>query len=280
MLINKIKINNKIISDGYLTIPLSSDFSPKTRQYENVERNFDLTTSDIINPTIDLEKVKLSPIDSLKLKIADSLTFNLHFLNNTGWDTDTTKIESIGFTKDDVESRRQRLEKTFIRLSFYDSKDLKTQNLLFFSTIFINTSDLYSEYISGGLTMDNLKTEFFVQNPKLSPKIKSFEGFNVYLFGGDVTKSLAKTIYMRADFNNASNGRSTLFTKGKPESSSGYTMQQLYDNLFFEVDCTFSTLLNNYFYSFAGINTSVYSDLIDVNVKNTLIIDLYQAKVI
>ena len=278
MLTSKIKINSKVISDGYLSIPLTSNFSPKTRQYEDVERNFDLTTSDIINPTIDLEKVKLVPIDSDQMQLADSLTFKLHFLNDTGWDTGSTNLSSIGFTEDDVKSRRQRLEKTFIRLSFYDSQDLKTQNLLFFSTIFVNASELYSEYTNSGFT--NLKTEFFVQNPKLSPKIKSFEGFNIYLFGGDVVKSSTKTIYMRADFNNAMNGRSTLFTKGKPDSISGYTMQELYANLFFEIDCVFDNSINNYVYSFHNINTTSYSDLIDANVKNTLIIDLYQAKVI
>jgi len=280
MLTNKIKINKSSVSNGYVNIPLSSNFSPKTKQYEDVERNFDLSSTDIINPIIDFEKIKLTPMDSTQTNLIDSLTFNLHFTNSSGWDANSTNIQDIGFTEDDVKSRRQRLDKTFIRLSFFDSKDLKTQNLLFFSTIFIDSSDLYSEYIKDNLQMDNLNTTFFVQNPKLSSKIKSFEGFNLYLFNGDLSKTSNKTIYMRVDFNSALNGRSTLFTQGKPNNNSGYTMTELYNNLFFEVNCVFNTSLNRHIYYFTNKNSVVYNNPNDVNIKNTINIDLYQAKVV
>jgi hypothetical protein len=278
MLINKIKIGANSVIDGYINIPISSGFSTETQQYENINRNLNLAGDDIINPTIDYEKIKFYP--SGETKLSDSLTFKLHFNNGTGWDVDSTLISDIGFDDDDVLNRRKRLEKSFIRLSFYDSKDLKTQNLLYYSTIFIDSDSLYSRYINDGLLMTNLKSEFIVQNPKLSKKIKSFEGFNIYLFKDDLLKNSVKTIYMRVDFNNASNGRSTLFIKNHPTSTDAYTMQELFENLFYEINCGYDDSNETYVYWIDGKSNTYYEDEQDKNIKNTIIIDLYQAKVI
>lgn len=275
MLINKIKLGD--ISDGYINIPLNSDFSIETRQYDLLEKNFNLSNEDIINKTVDYEKVKLYPTGDTG--ICDSLNFKLHFYNNSDWDYDTTKISDIGFTLDDVENKRKRLEKTFIRLSFYDSKDLKKQNLLYYSTIFIDIDDMYSKFIEDGSIITNLKTEFFVPNPKLSSKIKSFEGFNLYLFKDDIPKNDVKTIYMRVDFNNASNGRSVLFTKDKPLTISGYTMEELYNNLFYEIDCSYDSNIKKHIYKFIGKDITPYNNQEDKYIKNAINIDLYQAKV-
>lgn len=287
MLINKVKFQKGDIVDSYLSIPLSISFSPEVQQYEQIENNFDLTSSDIINPIIDYEKINLSPVKTGLTESLDGLDFKLHFCNTgetSGWDTGSTLLTSIGFVEDDIANRRNRLVKTFLRLTFYDSNDLKTQNLLFYSTIFVDIDSIYSKYISNGATMSGITCEFIVENPKLSKKIKSFEGFNVYLFKDDIIKSETKTIYMRVDFNNALNGRSTLFTAGKPNISSGFTISQLYENLFFEVNCDFDETTNKYVYSFPKIQTSNYNDsYIDDNdnlIKKVLNIDLYQAKVI
>ena len=281
MLINKINIGSNIISNGYLNIPLSSNFSTSTQHYEGIEKNFDVyNNNNVINKIIDYEKVRVYP-SGASLE-ADSLNFKLHFLNNNIWDSNATKISDIGFNSDDVLNKRKKLEKTFIRLSFFDSNDLKIKNLLYYSTIFIDTDFLYSKLISDG-TIDNLKTEFLVPNPKLSNKIKSFEGFNLYLFKEDILKNKTKTIYLRVDFSNASNGKTTLFTRGNPQdigANSGYTMQQLYDNLFYEIECSYDNSAKKYIYRFVGKDIYVYPNIEDKNIKNTINIDLYQAKVI
>jgi len=282
MLTKKIKIQTSNILDGYLTIPLTSNFSPEVQQYENIERNFDLTTTDIINPTIDYEKVKIYPINSTgDTSFIDSLNFRLHFFNdiNNNWDVEPTKISNIGFTEADVVNRRKSLEKTFIRLSFYDGNDLKTQNLIYFSTIFVDSSAMYTKYLTDGVTISGLTSEFIVENPKLSLKIKSFEGYNLYLFKNDIPKDTTKTIYLRVDFNNASNGRSTLFTNGKPENVNGYTMGELYNNMFFKINCSYDYSKNIYLYSFDGLNSEI-STTNDKYIKNVLNLDIYQAKVI
>lgn len=279
MLINRINIGELNNTDGYTNIPLSLSFSPETQQYENIESYFNLSSSDILNNTIDYEKVKVYPIGSTGCT-ADAIMFKLHFYSGSTWDVLPTKISSIGFTEDDVKNKRKRLENTFIRLSFYDSKDLKTQNLLYYSTIFVDCDTLYSEYIKSGSSMSGLTVQFLVENPKLSTKIKSFEGYALYLFKNDLSKKENTNIYMRVDFSNAFNGRSVLFTKkGEPLKDDGYTMEELVDMVFFDVTCKFDSNKNKYVFNFDGIN-EIPNNSDDIRIKNIIDIDLYQAKVI
>lgn len=53
-----------------------------------------------------------------------------------------------GFTNSDVKYQKNKLKKSFLRLSFYDSDKVGNQNLLAYSTIFINTGELYSKMMS------------------------------------------------------------------------------------------------------------------------------------
>lgn len=197
-----------------------------------------------------------------------------------GWDTGSTNLIKIGFTEDDISHKRKNLTKSFIRLSFYDSKDLKRQNLLYYSIIYLNGDKIYSDYVNNKLSTDNLNCEILVEDPKLSIKNKSFEGFNIYLFKNDIPKYENKTIYMRVDFNNAANGKSYLFTKGVPSTINGYTMKQLYDNIYYEINCSYNNQLRKYVYNLIDKDIVEYVDNNDKNIRNTINIDLYQAKVI
>lgn len=298
MLIHKININELNVSDGYVNIPLSIDYSPETQEYEKIEDNFNVYTSDIINPVIDYEKIKVYPAlystgytTDGHIKEVDSIYFGLYFYLNGNWTSDVTKINSIGFTEDDVKYRRKRLQRTFIRLSFYDSIDFKTQNLLYYSTIYADCNRFYSNYIKSGST-SGLTMDFLVENPSLSNKVKSFEGFNLYLFKSDFNKKEDKTIYMRVDFNNALNGQSVLFTKkmSNPLVSSGYTMEDLHNRLYFKITCKFDTNRDKYIaYLNLDEEDSNNSGLLesesvidpdDTQIKNVLRINAYQAKVI
>lgn len=313
MLINKIKLNNNDIENGYVTIPFNSNFSPETNKYENVEDNFDLTSSDIINPIIDYEKIKLFPISTVgyylldeegdieltesgetsivenyedivndEVDVIDSLKFNLHFCNTgntSGWDDETTKVGNIGFSSDDIKYRREKVSKSFIRLSFYDSNDLKTQNLLYYSTIFLDSNSLYYNYIQNN-GIEDLNMSFITENSKLSNKIKSFEGYNLYLFKSDIPKKEIKTIYLRVDFSNAINGHTILFLKNKPSNKNGFSIKELYSNLFIEIKCFYDESSKKYLYFFNDYLSETVNNLNDKLIKTRLNIDLFQAKAI
>lgn len=284
MLINKIKLSELTTSYGNINIPLLNTFSPETQQYDYIENSLGLSTIDIINTTIDYEKIKIGPIYDSNASKVNALRFNIHFYNGATWDSDTTKLSTIGFTEDDVVNKRKRLAKTFLRLSYYDSKDLKTQNLLGHSTIFVDCDYLYEQYLISGSTFIDLSMSFLIENPKLSSRVKSFEGYNIYLFKDDLSKTTNKSIYMRADFNNAANGRSILFTKRDDIlKDNGYTMEELSDMMFFEIICGFNANINQYVWYFKDLigktlNTTLIEN--DIRIKNVLNIELNQAKVI
>ena len=58
----------------------------------------------------------------------------------------------LNFTNEDVFYQKQKLGKSFLRLSFYDSMDPNTQSLLYTSTIFMSETTLFKKYIDADKT--------------------------------------------------------------------------------------------------------------------------------
>lgn len=161
--------------------------------------------------------------------------------NDTGYTYDEyTKdtgdlLGDLGFDDNDVLNQNKRLAKTFIRLLFFDSKDRATQTLLFYSTIFINTTDMYSKLMKNITSHQKEKLEklqkkqinedyvsIVNENKDLqltcsfscydkNNMTHSSEGFYVYLFPSLVDKVRDENgvprIYMRAEFNHAKYGK-------------------------------------------------------------------------
>ena len=69
----------------------------------------------------------------------------------------------LNFTDDDIFYQKSKVGKSFLRLSFYDSLDVRTQSLLCTSTIFVNEGNLYQKYINNSvdsglfLSVDNVE---------------------------------------------------------------------------------------------------------------------------
>ena len=56
-------------------------------------------------------------------------------------------LDLLWFTNDDVFYQRDKIGKSFLRFSYYDSPDPNTQSLLATSTVFMNEHSLYKKYI-------------------------------------------------------------------------------------------------------------------------------------
>ncbi len=217
---------------------------------------------DVINTAIpeinDYEKniVKPSIKTNNGFKRASQIIFNLHFRNRIrngvlteNWDIvdnglwngygDKDKwgenksdlLYYLGFTSDDVYYQKMKLQKSFLRLSFYDSDEPTNQQLLFYSTVFIDAGDLYGKYnvlktqlidgkVNGYDSESNIMTIDVEGHPRLSSQFivtdrfntyKSSEGFYLYLFNKTLPKKLPETIYMRVDFNHAKYGKTIPF---------------------------------------------------------------------
>lgn len=160
----------------------------------------------------------------------------------TGYTLNTGDIlGDLGFEDNDVYNRNKRLAKTFIRLLFFDKKNRNTQTLLFYSTIFLDTSSLYNKYmnnIKSHIKFYDEKVEDFeyvynvISDKNLREDLQlscnftcydknnmsgSSEGYYLYLFPSlldtledeeNITGSKGeKKIFMRVEFNHAKYGQ-------------------------------------------------------------------------
>lgn len=164
-------------------IPISLSYNTNLLQDEVVNEVFvEKEEQNAINRIIDVEKDVYYPSiytynngQYSFLKDVYELNFNLHFREHRGkdwlvdresfWngvenDNGSYKINSsitssstsdlltfLGFTNDDVKYQKNKLKKSFLRISFYDSDNPLNNNLLAYSTIYFNTGDLFAKYI-------------------------------------------------------------------------------------------------------------------------------------
>lgn len=140
-------------------------------------------------------------------------------------------IGYLGFTDDDVYNQKNRIKQSFIRLSFYDSENPLTQNLLYYSTIFFDSGDLYGKYVKRKSWLEEAGSKYNhdIHDIVWSPTsitdtcsavtsqlivndeydmTRSGEGFNLYLFRQDAPiENDPQDIYMKVEFNHAGFGR-------------------------------------------------------------------------
>jgi hypothetical protein len=272
----------------------------------------------------DYEKTIIKPYiqrGSDKYERATRLIFNLHFRDrmngdivSDNWTTDDSKFWNgdyennidksdllwyLGFDKDDVYYQKMKLQKSFLRLSFYDSDDPMNQNLLFYSTIFIDTGDLFGKYnklktsaIDGELNGYDSEKDIMTADvngfPRLSSQFivtdkfnndKSSEGFYIYLFNKTLPKKVAETIYMKVEFNHAKYGKTIPFlyftdTSNNPSNSIKKTylitenggkkidMKSYFKDLYIEMRVQYDENTRSYMYYLPYNNSSDNSDII------------------
>lgn len=139
------------------------------------------------------------------------------------WKSDL--IGHLNFNDDDVHYQKMKLKKSFVRLSFYDSDNPLTQQLLYYSTIFLDSGEIFGKFVKNRATDKwfGVFNESDDEEGRLGVSVsvkdkynttKSSEGFYLYLFNSEVTKeNPTKNIYMKVEFNHAGYGRILPFTK-------------------------------------------------------------------
>lgn len=183
------------------------------------------------------------------------------FVESSGLTSDL--IGYLNFTDNDIYFRKKKVSQTFLRLSFYNSTDPIEQKLLFYSTVFLDSTSLYGKYIKQMLYMkennlfENVENEnvavVFCDDENSSTRIdtkfsitneydrtKSSEGFNLYLFASDRNISMEKnekTIYMKVEFNHAGNGKTIpmIMWPKKDDKYVSLTTENFFDSLYIPV---------------------------------------------
>ena len=62
-------------------------------------------------------------------------------------DRQSDLLTYLNFTNDDVRYQKNKLARSFIRIMFYDSMNPANQNLLYYSTVFLDVGTLFGKYI-------------------------------------------------------------------------------------------------------------------------------------
>lgn len=257
-----------------ISIPLSNTFATDIQQEYLLNEYFvESEKKKAINKIIDIEKDVYYPsiyfYKNNKYTFLDdvyTIKFNLHFRehrgnnwladNNSYWngvenkkinkditqDASSDLLNFLGFTNEDIHFQKNRLKKSFLRLSFYDSMNPANQNLLGYSTVFYNTGELFAKYVKyreddsykqiipsdtygeykvnedkTGIKVDRehnfeekyrLSSQFVIKGKNLSRN--SSEGFYLYLWKDNETV-IPQDIYMKVEFNHAGYGRTIPF---------------------------------------------------------------------
>lgn len=164
------------------TIPIDNKIGLNLTQEDIVRRDYtDREFNKRLNRIVDMEKDVYYPKKKVKNNLLDvsQIQFFVHFRDrgdnnsfiNENWTFNDTKEWNItqyykkdmideksyfqpsdllcflGFDDGDVYYQKQKIAKSFLRLSFYDSIDPKVQSLLGSSTVFLNEHELYLKYI-------------------------------------------------------------------------------------------------------------------------------------
>lgn len=264
-----------------IDIPFSSSFETNLYQMDLIKEKFvDKTKKEVINRIVDLERDVYYPsvydVDYKYSHDIYTIKFNLHFrehrgdnwtvTNDTLWngvednrinkditdDNVSDLLMFLGFNNEDVRYQRNKLKKSFLRLSYYDSPNPANQNLLMYSTIFVNSGELFSKYARYGeeegytLISFDEKGEYvlstdkkgigvdkeydgFIEEKRLSSQFvvkdkntskSSSEGFYLYLWKEDETP-IPQDIYMKVEFNHSGFGRTIPFMMPYSENSDG-----------------------------------------------------------
>ena len=265
-----------------IDIPFSSSFETNLYQMDLIKEKFvDKTKKETINRIVDLERDVYYPsVYNDKYEYSHdiyTIKFNLHFREHRGDDWTVTNdslwngvdenyriikditddnvsdlLMFLGFNNEDVRYQRNKLKKSFLRLSYYDSPNPANQNLLMYSTIFVNSGELFSKYARYGeeegytLISSDKKGEYvlspdkkgigvdkeydgFIEEKRLSSQFvvkdkntskSSSEGFYLYLWKEDETP-IPQDIYMKVEFNHAEFGRTIPFMMPYSENSEG-----------------------------------------------------------
>jgi len=267
---NVISNAGDLIKDTFINIPIN--LTPQmTDQAELVQRKFvDVEVEKAINPILDYEKARFTPLyfptptDTTIFSLVQNITYNVRFLNSVGFPTSQTVYSEIGMSDDDIRYGKKRYENSFLNLSFYDTDKPTTQRLLSYIDVYPRLMAMNVQASGLPKPASQIPVTFILSNPIKNPNGFS-EGFYLYNYKDEVNINLPKEIYMRAKFNNASNGLITnMMTEGIP-----YFIDSLVNKLYTK----YVLYRNNTGYYYA-IDTT-YSDNVTL-VGNDLVINLYE----
>jgi hypothetical protein len=218
MSVNKYTVNFSQLNSATgatINLPINLGYQ-LVDQDEIVQTKFvDVEIEKNVNDILDYDKVKLIPVVNIDNSIffIDNITYRLHFLNNLNQFNPSSYFGEIGFDNFDIKFRKKGFTQSFLRLNFYDSDSTATQRLLSYVTLF--TKIYPTDYSTGSIppwgtisSVNDLKVQFILGNSIINRSMNG-EGFFLYHYKDEVLVDAPKELFMRAEFSNAKNGKTT-----------------------------------------------------------------------
>ena len=293
------------VGDMKLSLPIGQVFDASMSHMEAVAQYSEEILKNAVNKIVDYEKQQFIPVYGGK--DIQKLLFKIHLRerdddwnthDSLGWvgvpyqDVDANSVEYMGFDDEDIYYQKKKVGMSFLRVSFYNNRDRRTQKLLYTAKIYLNSSDLYGQYV------DNVAKES--ENPLSGIGIEfvcthkydydhSTEGFYLHLFPSNLNTDGEGKIYAKFELSNAKYGKTiplVLFKDGFREgyivtgsSGSSVDMKALYEDLYSEVIIKKNEGLGRYEWEFLE-SDSEYG-FVDFNVDgdNALTLHLVEPRV-
>lgn len=234
-----------------VSVPIAEDFATNAFAEDAFNSFAESRKNVAVNEIVDYEKMKFTPCyrgSNGKIQLYSSIRFNINLRDRKGsedWTVNeenywfayntisqsgrlkkTNKnvngadiISSLDFEDNDIYYQKNKVKNTFLRVSFYNSNDRKTQQLLYSTKLYLNSGRLYGKYIkdvenrpeSKGMVVDDwglgengLYVDFTCSSSYDTGNTS--EGFYLYLFPSNLDKETGGTIYMKAELNNSKYG--------------------------------------------------------------------------
>lgn len=253
-LINKRPGTRFCFENGNLrvSVPIAEDFATNAFTEDAFNLFAESRKNGLVNEIIDYEKMKFTPCyrgSNGKIQLYNSIKFNINLRDRNGSEDWTANeenywfayntinqsgllrktnenvsgadiISSLDFEDDDIYYQKNKVKNTFLRISFYNSNDRKTQQLLYSAKLYLDSGRLYGKYIKDvqnrpeskgmvvddwGLGEDGLYVDFTCSSSYDTGNTS--EGFYLYLFPSNLDEETkGGIIYMKAELNNSKYG--------------------------------------------------------------------------
>ena len=292
MLVDRYQVKIPRIDSSATTINVPIDLTPQmVDQSEIVNREFvSVEVDNAINPTLDYEKVRFLPAKVnpnatattvSNTSVMQQVIYKISLLDSNGnyfsTNPNGTTYADAGFSDDDLRYRKNKLTKSFLQLSFYDSDILTDQRLVGSMAINPNITLADINPNSQLYPVADKLLEFRLRNP-LTDDEAFGEGFFVYYFKDEVDINLPEFLYMRATFNNAKTGVATglMVANNVPAPAidelvgqlhTRYVLHRTVTGYYYAIDDEFGVTPNNVYYNPPFPAPSVTINLYEVNVS-------------